>query len=312
LNPRGGEIQRLPPGSEKLAERLLALGARGVGGFGAGGRDDDGPYLVRTAAGPRLAAWLRDREPIEWREAVARVRSLAEALSACEEASLFPGPIDPDRIEVQGDRLVIPAEGLVAALLGASHAEPAPGARWLAPEQAAGAPPDGAGNRYVLALVLYCLLTGEHPFAGRGLRLGLDDQAQRGAPPMPEVVAQSLPPGLQSLCLRMLDPDPARRPPSARAIASRLDEIAHDKQIEPPKRQSSKGASLPSRTSEKRTTSSSEAFEGSMRSPAQGRRENEVFPERSSLACGAAALAFWRSTFPVAAAGGPHTTRPFL
>ena len=233
MNPRGGEIQRLPPGSEKLAERLLALGARGVGCFSASGRDDDGLYLVRGASGPRLAAWLRDREPIEWREAVVRVRSLAEALSACEEASLFPGPIDPDRIEVQGDRLAIPAEGLVSALLGKSHSEPAPGARWLAPEQAAGAPPDGAGNRYLVGLVLYCLLTGEHPFAGRGLRLGLEDQAQRGAPPMPEVVAQSLPPGLQSLCLRMLDPDPARRPPSARAIAARLEEIAEDKQIEP-------------------------------------------------------------------------------
>jgi eukaryotic-like serine/threonine-protein kinase len=230
-----GETRRLPPGSEKLADRLLALGARGVGGFSAGGRDDEGSWLARDAAGPRLAEWLRDREPVEWRVAVAMVGSLAEALAACEEASLFPGPLDADRIEVKGDRLAIPADGLVAALFGAGHAESPPAARWIAPEQAAGAPPDSAGNRYLAGLVLYVLLAGEHPFSGRGLRLGLDDQAQRGAPPMPEVVAQSLPPGLQSFCLRMLDPDPARRPPSARAIADRLADLATAKPSEPRK-----------------------------------------------------------------------------
>ncbi|HEY8146933.1 MAG TPA: hypothetical protein VIG06_29835 [Kofleriaceae bacterium] len=230
--PGAGENLRLPPGREKLAARLLALGARGVGGFTAGGRDDEGSWLAREAAAPRLGEWLRDREPVEWRQAAALVRSLADALAACEEASLFPGALDPDRIEVKGDRLAIPADGLVAALVGTSHAEPAPGARWLAPE-AAGAPPDSASNRYAAGLVLYCLLTGEHPFSGRGLRLGLEDQAQRGAPPMADVVAQSLPPGLQSFCLRMLDPDPARRPPSARAIADRLADLAAAKPTEP-------------------------------------------------------------------------------
>ena len=231
--PGAGENLRLPPGKEKLAARLLALGTRGVGGFTAGGRDGEGSWLARDAAGPRLGEWLRDREPVEWRRAAGMVGSLADALAACEEASLFPGALDPDRIEVNGDRLAIPADGLVAALVGASHAEPAPGARWLAPEQAAGAPPDSASNRYAAGLVLYCLLTGEHPFSGRGLRLGLEDQAQRGAPPMADVVAHSLPPGLQSFCLRMLDPDPARRPASARAIADRLGEIAEEKRIEP-------------------------------------------------------------------------------
>ncbi len=234
----GRELRRLPPGSDKLADRLIALGARGVGGFTTSGRDDEGAFLVREAPGPALASWLRDRGPVDWRQAVAMVRSLAEAAAACEEAALFPGPLDPDRIEVAGERLAIRADGLVAALTGAaSPPEPAPGARWLAPEQAAGAPPDSAGNRYLIGLVLYRLLAGEHPFAGRGLRLGLDDQAQRGAPPMPEVVAQSLPPGLQSLCLRVLDPDPARRPASARAIASRLQEIVEEKQVEPRRRE---------------------------------------------------------------------------
>jgi len=271
LIPGSGEILRLPPGREKLAARLLALGARGVGGFTASGRDEEGPWLAREAAGPSLGQWLRDRETVEWREAVALVRSLADALAACEEASLFPGPLDPDRIEVNGERLVIPADGLVAALVGAPSAEaPSAGARWMAPEQAAGAPADSAGNRYVVGLVLYRLLTGEHPFAGRGLRLGLDDQAQRGAPPMPEVVAQSLPPGLQSYCLRVLDPDPARRPASARAIADRLAEIAEQKQIEPRRhegRGDSSATSIGTAKDAKRAKPDSSGFRNQKKSP---------------------------------------------
>jgi hypothetical protein len=230
--PPGGEVWRLPSAAEKQAERLLALGARGACGFRAAGRDDQGIWLAR-ASGPTLSSWLGD-QPIAWQDAVTRVRSLASALAACEQAALFPGPIDPDSITVEGEKLAIRADALAAAIAGRPRPEASsPGTRWLAPEQAAGAPPDSAGNRYLAGLLLYRLLTGEHPFAGRGLRLGLEDQAQRGAPPFPDAVARSLPPGVQSYCLRLLDPDPSRRPASARDIVTGLDDFLQKKKIEP-------------------------------------------------------------------------------
>src|SRR5690606_29514150 len=116
---------------------------------------------------------------------------------------------------------------LVAALVGAGRgASPATAsgsARWMSPAQADGAPADSASNRYAIGLVLYRLLAGEHPFAGGiGLRRGLDDQSARGAPPLPPSVAADLPLGLQSFTLRLLDPDPARRPKTAAAIANDL------------------------------------------------------------------------------------------
>ena len=73
----------------------------------------------------------------------------------------------------------------------------------------------------MLGLVLYRLLAGEHPFAAKGLRLGLEEQ-RRGAAPLPDAIAAELPPGLQSLCLELLNPDPARRPRSAAVIADAL------------------------------------------------------------------------------------------
>jgi hypothetical protein len=74
----------------------------------------------------------------------------------------------------------------------------------------------------VLGLVLYRLLTGEHPFAGAGLRHALSDAAHRDPAPFANAVASALPSGLQSVVLRLLDPDAARRPTRAATIADDL------------------------------------------------------------------------------------------
>ena len=215
------EIWRLT--ADRAALRLLDLGRRGVAGFVDGGRDEEGAWLARRPASPALAAWLDERPgPVEARLACALAASLAGAAAACEQASLFPGAIAPDSLIVRGDSLEIRAESLAHAMTGRGSAPPSPpGARWLPPEQA-GRPADSASNRYAIGLVLYRLLAGEHPFAGRGLRRGLDDQAQRGAPPMPDAITSAMPPGLHGFCLRMLDPDPAQRPASSADIAGQL------------------------------------------------------------------------------------------
>ena len=220
-----GEIWRLPAGGERAAARLVELGRAGVGGFAAAGRDADGVWLARLAPAQTLAGWLeQEAGPVDGVRACALVSSLAAAAAACESASLFAGPIDPEELMVRGDQLELRADALVAALVGGSPPAAHPArARWLAPEQADGRPADSASNRYVLGLMLYRLLAGEHPFSrGGGLRRELDDRAQRGAPPMPGPIASALPPGLHGYCLRLLDPDAARRPATAAEIATRL------------------------------------------------------------------------------------------
>lgn len=226
-----GELWRLAAEDEPLARRLLALGVEGVGGFTDGGLDDGGAWLVRTKTAPTLASWLDEHEgPIRWRESVVLAVALARCLDACERASLHPGPLDPKgvAVDVEGDRIAcwLKADPLVFGLVGAetelgSRSGGSP--RWSAPEQASGTSSDNATNRYVLGLVLYRLLAGEHPFGGAGLRLALDAQERQGAPPFSDAVARALPPGLQSLCLRLLDPERARRPASSRQIAEALE-----------------------------------------------------------------------------------------
>ena len=85
---------------------------------------------------------------------------------------------------------------------------------------------DNAANRYVLGLVAYRLLAGAHPFSGVGLRDAMRAQASP-PPPFDDVVARGLRPGLQSLVLAMLDPDPGKRPRSAQEIVTRCEEIVH-------------------------------------------------------------------------------------
>lgn len=211
----------------KVEARLLALGRAGVGGF----VQIDGA-LVRRAPGRTIAAWLK--APIEWRDALQTMRELARALDVCEREGLFPGPLTPEAICFDGSTIVLRADALVYALVGAPAPEGSTSkAKWIAPEQAQGAAWDNAANRYVLGLVMYRALSGEHAFAGRGMRLGLDDQAGRGAPPFAEAIARELAPGLQSLCLRILDPDPSARPRSARAIVEAIDALESPAQKAP-------------------------------------------------------------------------------
>ena len=230
----GRELWRLPADAEPVARRLRALGARGIGGFVDAGLDEQGPWLVRSGHGDSLEDWLgAHRGPRAWTEVAPPIMALCRCLIACETDSLFPGPLRPEQVWVDPGcdppRVALRADALVESLLGVTGAQgrSAPGlSRWLPPEQADGAPWDNGANRYVLGLVLYRALAGEHPFAGKGMRLALSEEAHRGAPPLPPAIARSLPPGLQSLCLRLLDPDPRARPGRASEILEQLERLS--------------------------------------------------------------------------------------
>ena len=227
----GSQVWRLPADASDAAGWLHWMGQRGIGGFVEQGTDAQGIWLVRRFRGIAFNDWLqRLPGPVPWRDAVAWMQQLAERLAECEERSVFPGAINPHNVlVVLEDRAVeLVAESWVTATVGGPVGADAnwgsKSSRWMAPEHAGGQTPTAASNRYVIGLLTYRMLAAEHPFGGMGLRLALE-QAQRGAPPMREAIATTLPPGLQSLCLRMLEAAPSARPASAREIADRLGEF---------------------------------------------------------------------------------------
>ncbi|MDF2693405.1 MAG: Serine/threonine-protein kinase PknA, partial [Labilithrix sp.] len=221
-----------------LVRRLVAFGESGVGGFSRSWTEDAGVFVLRRLPS-RTVESLAKGERLDGLTTLAKMRDVARALAACEAKAVFPGPLRPAEVALgspgRAEAFVL-AEGWVRALVGggaagasgASGSVPsAPSPRWTPPEQVRGAPWDNAANRYVLGLVMYRLLAGAHPFSGIGLRDAMA-AAESAPPPFDEETARTLKPGIQSFVLAMLDPDPARRPPSAEAIAVRCEELMRD------------------------------------------------------------------------------------
>jgi serine/threonine protein kinase len=79
---------------------------------------------------------------------------------------------------------------------------------YMAPEQARGEPLTPASDVFALGVVLYELLTGQHPF-GRAVTPNERDGQIQVIPP--RVVKPSIPPGLDAICMRALAHSPRDR-----------------------------------------------------------------------------------------------------
>ena len=78
-----------------------------------------------------------------------------------------------------------------------------------------------AADIYGLGGVLYRLLTGHRPYGGRTVA-AKRDSVLRGALRPPRAVKRDIPEALEAVCLKCLDPEPARRHASAASVASDL------------------------------------------------------------------------------------------
>jgi tetratricopeptide (TPR) repeat protein len=195
--------------------------------YEAGEHDGRAYVSMEYAEGGSLAAKL-DGTPWDPAAAAGLVATLAGAVDAAHRAGVVHRDLKPGNVLMTGDgTLKVTDFGLARRLEGAGvpteSGVPLGTPSYMAPEQAAGRGKEAgpAADVYALGAILYELLTGRPPFKGPSsletIRQVLDDE-----PLPPRRLQPKLPRDLETICLKCLEKEPARRYATAHELAEDL------------------------------------------------------------------------------------------
>ena len=183
------------------------------------------PFLVMEFIdGPSLAGALADG-PLDPARTMDIVAQTASGLHAAHLAGLVHRDVKPGNLLLAPGGIVkITDFGIARAagsapMTGTGQLIGTPG--YLAPERAVGAQATAASDLYSLGIVAYECLAGAPPFTGLDLAVARAHH-ERPVPPLPGHV----PAAVAALVLDLTAKDPAARPRSAGAVATRASELA--------------------------------------------------------------------------------------
>jgi tetratricopeptide (TPR) repeat protein len=184
------------------------------------------PYFVMEyVAGESLSERLAREEAVPFREAARIVREAALGLSAAHAQGIIHRDVKPTNILLEQDtcRVRITDFGLARLTEGAWEKLSLSGRilgtpAYMSPEQIAS--PGDIDHRtdvYSLGVVLYELLTGDRPF--RGAPHVVLEHVVHDDPRPPHRLNDRVPRDLETICLKAMEKDPARRYASAAEFA---------------------------------------------------------------------------------------------
>jgi hypothetical protein len=183
----------------------------------------DGTWLVKMeyVAGTTLAEQLKKaRPPVA--ETVRVARDICAGLAAAHRRGVVHRDLKPHNvmIEAQTGRVVLMDFGIArAAELAGQTAENISGTPdYMAPEQVRGREVDARADLYSLGCVLHEMLAGAKVFSRSTPMAAALAHVEDPPPPLPPAVPRRL----RRLVAQLLEKDPARRPPSADAVAAAL------------------------------------------------------------------------------------------
>jgi predicted Ser/Thr protein kinase len=173
--------------------------------------------------GEDLASLLRRIGRLPSDKALEIARQLCGGLAAAHDRGVLHRDLKPANVLIDGRGRAHLADFGLADLTDQRRAAPeiagTPG--YMAPEQQEGREVTTRTDVYALGLVLYEMFTGKPALTVDGAPLGA--RAQKGAPPAsPSTHIPDLDPAIERVILRCLERDPARRLPSAIAVAAAL------------------------------------------------------------------------------------------
>jgi len=173
-------------------------------------------YMAGGTLADRIAAALNHSLPFD--EAVRYASQVCAALAFAHARGVIHRDLKPANVfRDESGTAKLGDFGLAAALDRTRMTQQGSflgTATYMAPEQAMGQPPDPRSDLYSLGCVLYELLTGRPPFVGDDT-VAVVTQHLNTPPVAPSWHRAEVPPGLETLVLRLLEKDPSKRPSSA-------------------------------------------------------------------------------------------------
>ncbi|MCI0339962.1 MAG: serine/threonine protein kinase [Planctomycetales bacterium] len=207
---------------------IVSVHAAGVAEASGGPADAGAAYLVMDLIDGESLADLLDREALPPDRAARIVEAVARALAHAHAQGVIHRDVKPGNILLDKGGVPHLADfGLAREVEGGAALSQSGAAvgtpHYMSPEQLEARPGgvDARADIWACGIVLYECLAGERPFGGSTPVAVLTQVATREAPPL-RAKAPQVPRDLETIVLRCLERDPARRYPTAEALADDL------------------------------------------------------------------------------------------
>jgi serine/threonine-protein kinase len=206
--------------------------------YEAGARDGLVFLVMRCFPDGTVGARLRREGALPPADVVRLGAEVADALAAAHARGVVHLDVKPDNILLDAHGHAAVSDFGIARAIAASDAEPqgltSGTPHYMSPEQVAGDRLDGRTDVYALGVVLYELATGRPPVEGDSSEKVMANQI-RQTPAALSSVLPELPTALARVITRALEKDPARRWPSAKAMAEALRDAGSAEQMLAPR-----------------------------------------------------------------------------
>ncbi len=188
------------------------------------------PYVE----GRNLAQVLRDRGRLPAAETLRFAKQIAAGLAAAHDAGVVHRDLKPENIMIDEDgQALIMDFGISRSVTAGTATATAAGAvmgtlEYIAPEQARGGFVDHRADLYSFGLILYDMLVGRRRVSGAQSALSEMMSRLHQQPPALRTLAPDAPDALERMVMKCLEPEPARRYATTRALIDQLESLDAD------------------------------------------------------------------------------------
>ena len=200
--------------------------------------EQDGQFylVMEYVAGGSLKDLIGKEEPLPSGQAVDIALDLADALTRAHRLKIIHRDLKPANILLAEDGTPRLTDFGVARMVNSSQLTKSSQILgtidYLSPEGCEGLPLDERADIWAFGVILYEMLTGEHPFKGETAASTLSAILTQ---PVPRLMQSrtDIPAALIDLIERMLEKDPAQRIPSVRLVGAELEAIITERPASP-------------------------------------------------------------------------------